>query len=171
MYACRFQSRYNASSSQLKGFLDLLKGELGPLLNIDAELPSTVGVADKALSHQAGVEVVQLHGCTGCHQHVWLESDQGQKCPRCGAGRLDSETKKPKEVVYHFPLAARLQALLRTPAYTTSIGHERARKRSPLSYSDVYDTPAWEQTMGALGTFHTHTYNTTPQPRSDVYLV
>jgi hypothetical protein len=52
---------------------------------------------DKKLKEAAGVNVLQLHGCTTCNRHVFLPSSKATHCPHCGGARYDAQGK-PNEV-------------------------------------------------------------------------
>lgn len=52
---------------------------------------------DKKMRKVAGTSVLRLHGCVGCHKHVFLPQDKNIVCPLCGHARYDVE-KKPFEV-------------------------------------------------------------------------
>ena len=71
---------------------------------------------------QAGKKIVCLHGCIGCNNYVWQESDGGVVCPECGADRFVNG--KPKEKLLWFPLKERFQSLLRTEQFVESVKWE-----------------------------------------------
>ena len=54
---------------------------------------------DKELLEKANAVLLQLHGCVGCHDFVFLPSDVRTRCPRCRHPRFNNE-KKPNEVYY-----------------------------------------------------------------------
>ena len=64
----------------------------------EGKLPTTFNACDKDLKKAAGVDVFTLHGCIGCHKHVYGPDDVRQHCPRCGYERCDANTGKPHEV-------------------------------------------------------------------------
>lgn len=52
---------------------------------------------DKKLSAAAGVEVLRLNGCTGCHKHVFMPGDKATVCPLCNHPRHGADGQ-PLEV-------------------------------------------------------------------------
>ena len=131
--------------------------------------------AQKEALHQGGVKLVILHGCIGQEcGHVYGPGDNRAVCPQCGESRYFANSTKPKEMVYHFPIRERLEALLKLKTfrhllevsfflymhtYISSIHllfifsrfwqYERVRKRNPDGIiSDVFDTPMWKKKMG-----------------------
>ena len=62
-------------------------------------IPAGFTECDKKLKEAAGIQVIELHGCSKCHGHVYGPDDKSTHCPRCGAARYEAETGKPTEVV------------------------------------------------------------------------
>lgn len=52
--------------------------------------------------------------------------------------------------VFYFPIASKLKALFRLPAYKRMLQHEFFRTHNENLMSDVYDAPAWKDFMGAV---------------------
>ena len=59
---------------------------------------------DKTVQKEAGIKILRLNGCIGCHKHVYLPDDCATHCPRlkkdgtvCGHARFDNKNK-PFEV-------------------------------------------------------------------------
>jgi len=73
--------------------------------------------ADRELARQCGVQLQILNGCVGCDDHVFEQQDRAAHCPKCGASRYKDDGKTPQEIVYYFPLAARMKALLELPNF------------------------------------------------------
>lgn len=55
------------------------------------------GSCDRKLKEAAGVDIIELHGCTACNRHVFLPSKRTH-CPHCGGARYDAKGM-PKEVL------------------------------------------------------------------------
>ena len=51
--------------------------------------------------------------------------------------------------VFYFPLTERLEKLLKIPAYRQALQHEFERPKNADYMTDVYDSPAWKEFMGA----------------------
>lgn len=79
--------------------------------------------ADRELREKSGVEKVILHGCIGVAndgqacQHVYGPGDARNRCPTCGHSRYKANGITANEIVYHFPIKKRLQALLSLPNF------------------------------------------------------
>lgn len=52
---------------------------------------------DRKLKEAAGVNVLELNGCTKCNNHVFLPTSKRTHCPKCGDARYDTNGKA-KEV-------------------------------------------------------------------------
>ena len=52
---------------------------------------------DHVLLAKANAVLLQIHGCVGCDNFVFLPSDLQIRCPKCGHPRFNSD-KKPNEV-------------------------------------------------------------------------
>jgi len=65
---------------------------------VDGHIPAGFTECDNKLKQAAGVEVIELHGCSKCHSHVYGPDDKRTHCPCCGAARYDAKTGKPTEV-------------------------------------------------------------------------
>ena len=65
-------------------------------------IPAGFTECDKKLKEAAGIQVIELHGCSKCHGHVYGPDDKSTHCPCCGAARYEAETCKPTEVVYMY---------------------------------------------------------------------
>ena len=66
---------------------------------VDGVLPKDFVKADKKLKQAAGIDVIELNGCSACHGHVYGPEDQREKCPCCGASRYDAKGKA-QEVLF-----------------------------------------------------------------------
>ena len=111
---------------------------------------------DKKMRKEAGAELLRLNGCPHCKSHVYLPKDKAHSCPHinrdgtvCGHPRYD-DSGKALERVFYFPLRSKIKALLRTPAYKKMLEHEFERPRNRDLITDVYDTPAWKDFLGAV---------------------
>ncbi len=51
--------------------------------------------------------------------------------------------------VFYFPLREKLKALMKVRAFMLLIQHEYTRPRNPNFMTDVFDSPAWQEFMGA----------------------
>ena len=60
---------------------------------VDGQLPKDFVKADKKLKEAAGIDVVELNGCSACHGHVYGPEDKRAECPCCGASRYDAKGK------------------------------------------------------------------------------
>ncbi len=60
---------------------------------VDGKLPKDFVKADKKLKQAAGIDVVELNGCSKCHGHVYGSGDKRVECPCCGASRYDAKGK------------------------------------------------------------------------------
>ena len=99
---------------------------------------------------KADAVLLQLHGCVGCNQHVFLPSDRQTKCPKCRHPRF-SCTKKPNEVCWYFPLAKQIARLLQDKNYRNHLQHEFRRPTQNENYmTDVYDSPRWRKVAGRM---------------------
>ena len=65
---------------------------------VDGHVPAGFTECDKKLNEAAGIEVIELHGCSKCDGHVYGPEDKRTHCPCCGAARYCDETGKPIEV-------------------------------------------------------------------------
>ena len=63
---------------------------------VEGHVPAGFTECDKKLKEAAGVEVIELHGCSKCHGHVYGPEDKRVDCPCCGAARY--KAGKPTEV-------------------------------------------------------------------------
>ena len=111
-------------------------------------LPAKFDKCDKGLKEAAGIDVIELNGCHKCHGHVYGPGDERTECPCCGTARFD-ENGKAHERVFYFPLAPRFRKLFKIDSFRESLRHEYERPRNEAFMSDVYDSPAWKQFMGA----------------------
>ena len=87
-----------------------------------------------------GATVLQLNGCVGCNNHVFLHTSKRIRCPKCNHPRFNRE-KKPNEVFWYFPLKQQLKPLLQNQQYRQLLMWETRRGRHPGFMSDVYDSP------------------------------
>ena len=53
--------------------------------------------SDHVLIAKANAVLLQIHGCVGCHDFVFLPTDRRIRCPRCAHPRFNSD-HKPNEV-------------------------------------------------------------------------
>ena len=105
------------------------------------QVPSTVKKADKILQTDAGANYETLNGCVGDNcEHVFGQADVATHCPNCNTSRYKNNGS-PKEVVFYFPLKARLEALVRTKRYRDLLTYEYRRKSNDEYFTDVYDCP------------------------------
>ena len=74
--------------------------------------------ADKRMQAEAGVVCYELHGCAECNTYVYPPTTTIVRCPKCNASRYKSaQNKKANEMIYYFPVTARLKALMRTKKF------------------------------------------------------
>ena len=118
-----------------------------------AEIPLKITPADDRRSKaEAGVQTHTYHGCPKCNKHVWDETDVGNACPVVGcSGRRRDENGVAFEEVIHFSLKARLEALVKSEAYSNALDYESWRRR-PIDgvVSDVCDCEQWKSGMGDI---------------------
>ena len=101
--AGRFQCHHGTSTLEVNALLALLRGELGDVLGVTSTVPDAVSHADDVLADAAGVRVVQVDGCTKCHEHVWGEGNRTRTCPRCGNNRwfMRPTNDSPEHIAIH----------------------------------------------------------------------
>ena len=78
--------------------------------------------ARKKVLVDAGVKCIVLHGCVGsCDgnlcSHIFKPKDKQSHCPRCGHSRYQDDGTTPNEKVYWFPIASRLEQLLKLDSF------------------------------------------------------
>ena len=114
--------------------------------------PRCYTAQDKQMQKESGVVCLQLHGCSNCDDFVFPPDDETMlRCPKCDAERyIDAEKKTPKEMVYYFPIAGRLKALLKVGKFDHSVNYELWRRSNPSFMTDLQDSPAWQEEMGPL---------------------
>ena len=84
---------------------------------------------------------------------MWRETEEGDRCPKCGTRRFD-DNGKPKEYVVWFPLQSRLTALLKLHQFQHAVRHESRRPQGdPDCITDVYDSTWWKELMGRVTGF------------------
>ena len=96
--------------------------------------------------------MLQLNDCPQCKKHVYVPWSKRKSCPRCVVARFDTDGK-PKELVYYFPVASKLKALLKDSHPVTKIFYNMnsfVPGSNEEVMSDVYDAPAWKEFMGKL---------------------
>ena len=106
------------------------------------QVPRNLGMADPLLQARAAVTVEQLVACVQpecSNPHIWTTDTMPQSCPRCNQPLRNSDGDV--ESVYFFPLRPRLQALMNTARYRHMLQYEHTRKKNPLFFTDIYDTP------------------------------
>jgi hypothetical protein len=141
----RLQQRTGCTDATCDDIIRTFSNYLG------AKIPSNFKAADKKIQLKAGAKCLRLNGCVGCDKHVFLPDDPAEECSLCGHQRYDAKGQ-PNETCFYFPLAPKLKALLRLPAYQKLIQYEferQLKRRDPNLMSDVYDSPAWQEFMGA----------------------
>jgi hypothetical protein len=124
--------------------LDDVRESLAPFLR--CKPPPRVASINKRMISASGVELLILHGCTKCKEHVFLPSDKCITCP-CGHPRYNKKGK-PFKRCFYFPLRPRIKALLGLASFRAKLQHEHRRLSNPQLMSDVYDSPAWKKKMG-----------------------
>ena len=95
------------TTSLANSFLNYIE----PWLDDDVECPNHVGVADSIIRTESGAEVLKLHGCTLCNEHVFEPCSKLERCPKCDSPRYNADGL-PKEIVRYFPLRPRLKVVL-----------------------------------------------------------
>ena len=93
----KLQARTKCTHKTCVHFIELFTKYFG-----EDKVPHGFGSCDKKLKEAAGVNVIELHGCTACNRHVFLPSKRTH-CPHCGGARYDAKGK-PKEVLRLFIL-------------------------------------------------------------------
>lgn len=134
------QNKTNCATSTLQEAVDILQPHLrcksfGSFAKMDAKM-----------SASSGAESLALHGCVGCHMHVFHPNDPDGRCPLCNHPRFSGG--KPNEVCWYFPLRVRLEKLLQLPQFRKFLQHEFVRPKNPDYMSDVYDAPYWLKMAG-----------------------
>ena len=105
--------------------------------------------ADGIIKRSSGASCLRLHGCVGCHHHVYHPADVDRVCPKpnCGHPRYNN-SGKPNELVWYFPIKDKLQRLLELPRFRKLLMYESKRKRNSRYYTDVFDGPRWSRILG-----------------------
>ena len=88
----KLQQRTKCTNKTCVDFIRLFSKHVG-----DDKVPKGFDSCDKELKQAAGVDCIELNGCTGCNQHVYSHEDKRTHCPLCGFARCD-EHGKAKEV-------------------------------------------------------------------------
>ena len=127
--------------------LNLVIKELQPFLRCTG-FESTWTKPDKSLHNMSGAKSVQLHGCVGCHKHVFGPSDRSRGCPRCQHPRFDADNN-PNEVCWYFPLRDKLYRLTKLPQFRHLLRYQARRLRRNRYYTDVFDSPRWHRIIGS----------------------
>ena len=87
--------------------LEQIKQSLVPLLKESCQSSNSNKKSDNFLLKKADSVLLQLHGCVGCENYVFLPSDARMRCPECRHPRFNAQ-HKPNEVcittskIYHF---------------------------------------------------------------------
>ena len=87
--------------------LEQIKQSLVPLLKESCQSSNSNKKSDNFLLKKADAVLLQLHGCVGCENYVFLPSDARMRCPECRHPRFNAQ-HKPNEVcittskIYHF---------------------------------------------------------------------
>ena len=106
---------------------------------------------DKQLQKEAGVICLELHGCANCDFVFPPEDEAMLHCPKCQQARyVDVASKKAQEMVYYFPIAERLKALMQAEKFQHSVEYELRRRSNDNFMTDLQDAPAWQEEMGTL---------------------
>ena len=71
---------------------------------VDGQLPKDFVKADKKLKQAAGIDVIELNGCSACHGHVYGPEDKRAECPCCGASRYDAKGKAQEVLCFLYLL-------------------------------------------------------------------
>ena len=124
--------------------LNLVIQELKPFLRCEGFDSWTK--SDKALRKTSGAQSVKLHGCVGCHDHVFGPSDRSRHCPKCHHPRFNN-VGNPNEVCWYFPLRSKLRRLLKLPQFRHLLMYEARRSKNERYYTDVFDSPRWRRVM------------------------
>ena len=96
-----------------------------------------------------------LHGCVGCDDHVFGPFVRARTCPKCGHPRY-SDSGKPNEVCWYFPLREQVRSQLKIPAFRQLLMYENTHRRLRRCHSDnfmcdIYDSPRWQKIAGPPG--------------------
>ena len=102
----RLQQRTGCSDIACKDIIQTL----GKHLRLDK--PVNIKETDKKLQKTAWTRFLRLHGCVGCHRHVFAA--KRKHCPSCGHARYNSKGQ-PFEEVFYFPSKPRIKSLLKLP--------------------------------------------------------
>ena len=97
----------------------------------------------------------RLHGCVGCHNHVFGPDCKDRVCPGCGHSRYDVKGV-PNEVCWYFPLREQIREMIKIPSFRNLLMYERQHRRTRGSacspfMSDIYDSPRWQKVAGPQG--------------------
>ena len=142
----RLQQRSGCSDVVCMEILQLFKDYADTTVHGKSTPDTAFKHCDKKIQSAAGVQVMKLNGCTGCHKHVYTQDDKATLCPHCAHPRYN-EAGKPNELVFYFPIKPKLQALMRLDAFKKMLEHENERPCNPNLMSDIYDSPAWREFM------------------------
>ena len=77
--------------------LNLVHEALRPYLRAQFDGPLKVSHATKKIAGRSGAVILRLHGCVGCHEHVFMPKCRARLCPKCQSPRYQANGK-PKEV-------------------------------------------------------------------------
>jgi len=91
------QRKTRCSTKTLMTTLEVLL----PLFDVE-DLPASISGkffagSDKKMMRSSNTICLQLHGCVGCHKHVFEPSEKSKRCPRCGFPRRKANGE-PNEV-------------------------------------------------------------------------
>ena len=91
----RLQHKHRFSDKTCLSFINLFSQY------VDGDIPAGFKVCDKVLKEAAGVQVIELHGCSNskCNGHVYGPEDKRTHCPCCGEARY-CQTGKATEVLW-----------------------------------------------------------------------
>ena len=87
------QYRSKCATKTLKMVLEAAKEHFGAkdLENLN------LSMADNAMKNASGATCLQLHGCVGCHHHIFVPRDRSRHCPKCNHPRRNA-SNQPNEV-------------------------------------------------------------------------
>lgn len=86
----RLQSQSGCATSTLKRIWSLGS-------KTKSNFDCTMRRADRLLNSVSGAQSIRLHGCVGCHKHVFTMNDAAKVCPACSHPRYSTD-QQPNEV-------------------------------------------------------------------------
>ena len=77
----KVQRQSGCTTSTLK----LVVKHMQPFFKCESNM--NVQLGNKKLFKSTGATLLQIHGCVGCHDYVYLPDEERNQCPLCGHAR------------------------------------------------------------------------------------